>query len=121
MLDQPVQAPVEAVVVDLGRVEPEQVIERGGLEPLLGHAQFRGLTAETRDGQQLRDVSPSDRLAARGQELGQEFIQAQAVPQREREVTLAKLTAALHSQPRQIGLFPLRGRRRVGAERLEAR
>jgi hypothetical protein len=47
---EPVETTVEPVVVDLGGVEAKQVVERGGVESLFGHAQFGGLSAEARDG-----------------------------------------------------------------------
>jgi hypothetical protein len=92
---QAVEAAVEPVVVDLRGGEAEQVVERRGIEPLLGHAQLRGLAAEARDRQQGGGVGPGDRLAAGGQEFGEESIQAQAMPEREGEVAFTEVAAAL--------------------------
>jgi hypothetical protein len=106
-----VEGAVEPRVVDQARVHAEQIVERRGVIPVLGHAQFRALRAEPRDGEQRRHVRPRDRLAPGGQERRQQLVELEPVPEREAEVALAEISRALDAQPADIGAFPLRGRR----------
>ncbi|MDR1282588.1 MAG: hypothetical protein LBK99_17465 [Opitutaceae bacterium] len=64
-------------------------------------------------------MRPRDRLAPFGQQLGEQPVQTEAVPQRERKVAFAKIAAAFDPQARQVGLLPLLGGGDLRADRLE--
>jgi hypothetical protein len=61
-----IERAVEPVVVDRGGVHAEQVVQRGGFMPMLGHAEFGALRAKPRDREQRRRVCPAHLLAAGG-------------------------------------------------------
>ncbi len=113
-----VQRAVEPVVVDQARVDAEQIVERGRVIPMLGHAEFGALRAKPRDGEQRGGVRPADALAPDGQKPGEQLVELEPMPQGEGQVTLAEVAAAFHAQRPQIGRLPTRrGVRRRGALR----
>jgi hypothetical protein len=117
-----VEGAVEPRVVDQARVHAEQIVEGRGVIPMLGHAQFRALRAEPRDGEQRRHVRPRDRLAAGGQEAREQLVELESVPERETEVALAEIARALDAQPADVGAFPLPRSASAGASaRAESR
>ena len=61
-----IERAVEPVVVDRGGGHAEQVLQRGGLIPVLGHAEFGALRAKPRDREQRRRVRPAHLLATGG-------------------------------------------------------
>ena len=58
-----IERAVEPVVVDRGGVHAEQIIQGGGLIPMLGHVEFGALRAKQRDGEQHRRMRPAYQLA----------------------------------------------------------
>ena len=59
-----IERAVEPVVVDRGGGHSEQVLLRGGLIPVLGHAEFGALRTKPRDREQGGGMRPADVLAA---------------------------------------------------------
>jgi len=108
VLAELIERAVEPVIVDQPVVHTEQIIERGGVIPVLGHSEFRALRAKTRDGKQSGGMRPAHRLAALGQKLAEQLIELETVPKREGEVTLAEVAAAFYSQSAQISRLPTR-------------
>jgi len=89
-----IEGAVEPRVVDRRGVDAEQIVERGGLIPMLGHAQFRTLRAKAGDGEQGCDVRPGHRLAAGGQECREQLVELEPVPEREPQIAFAKIARA---------------------------
>lgn len=106
VLAELVQRTIKPGIVNQTRVYSEQIVEGGRVVPMFRHAQLRGLRAKPRHRKQRGHLRPRHRFATGGQQLGQQFVQPQPVPQRQREVTLAKISRAFHPQIAQIGLGP---------------
>lgn len=108
VLAELIERAVKPVVVDQPGVDAEQIVERGGVIPVLGHAEFGALRAKPRDGEQRGGMRPAHRLAPLGQKPAEQLIEFEPVPKREGEVTLAEVAAAFHPQGAQIGGHPTR-------------
>jgi hypothetical protein len=98
MLAQLIEGPVESIIIDRLWRHPEQVIQRGRLIPVFGHAQLGRLAAKPGPRNQGCYVGPRNCLATRGHQLGQQGIESDAMLPRERPITLPKLPRALNSQ-----------------------
>jgi len=102
-----VEGAVQPVVVDRARVHAKQIIQRGGVIPVFGHAQLGTLGAEPGGGEQCCGVGPAHRFTPGWQKLAKKLIEPETMPQRQCEVTLAKIATAFHSQRPQVGLLPV--------------
>lgn len=115
VLDEGVEAAVEAVVVDLLPTDSEKILQSALAIPPLGDFQLAAVAAEAGDGEDAGDHRPRHDLAASGEKLRKQGVQAEAPPQGEREVDLAEVAHPPDAQAAHVHLHPLRRvRRRSG-------
>ena len=109
---EPIQRPVQAIVVDPRGGHPEQILERRRAVPVLRDVQLTRRLTQARDHQHRRHLGPWDRLPARRQERGAQLLEAQRPPQRPAEPDIAKRASPLDAdslEPHRDGRLPRRG------------
>lgn len=111
-----IQSAVQTVVIDLLRRHCEQIIERRLAKKRLGDGQIAGGLAKPRDRMNSGHRGPRDLLATRLHVLGEELIQAQPLPQRQRQIDIAEPAQPLDTNAREIDRGPLW---RIGRRRRE--
>ena len=93
--DQPIQRPIQPIVVDQGRRQREQVFQCRATVPGLGDVQLaRGLTQPGQH-QHSRHRGPRHGLAAFGQQPGQHLVEFQRPPERPAKPHIAEHPATL--------------------------
>jgi len=77
-----IQAAIQTRIVDLGRVDAQQIVQRGGGKPALFDGQLAARRAQTVDGQQRRHLRPRHVGIIPGpvQHRREEVIQFQSPP-----------------------------------------
>ncbi len=105
---QPIQRPIQPLVVDaLGR-HVQEVFQRRGAIPLLGHVQFARRLAQPPDHEDGDHFGPRYRLASTRQQSTQQFVKLERSPQCPAEPRRAKASGVLQAhgvKPNLDGLY----------------
>ena len=99
---QPIQRPVQSLVVDALGGNREHILQRRRAVPLLGHVQFARGFAQPRNHQNGCHISPGDALPARRQQLFAQRIELQCLPQQPPQPHRTEAARALKAHLAQI-------------------
>jgi hypothetical protein len=121
---QAVQTAIEAGVVDLVRIDPQQIVQRRRGKPALLDGQFAARSAQPVDGQHSRHLRPGHIGLVSGpvQQRREQAVQLQLPPQLQTQKTLAEAPRTF--QPHAIDehlrhLLVVPGRSHVGGKQLQ--
>jgi len=94
MPQQLIERAIEAILVDLFRIELQQIAERGAPIPIFGDMQLARWSAQSRRHQHGHHLLPGDMLLAGRQQALAQLRQARATPQGKRQINIAELPRA---------------------------
>jgi len=99
--EEPIEGAIEAVVVDQGRRQGEEVFERRAAVPRLRDVQFTRRLAQPREPEHSRHRGPRHLFAACRQQAGQERVELERAPERPAQPHIAKRPAPFQPDARE--------------------